>query len=106
MAQADFFSITEIGLKLFVRATPGAAKNEILGIWQSADGERRLAIKVTAPPDKGKANIAIIKLLASETGLAKSCFSIVAGETARLKTIEIPGDAETLTMLMKRLAGE
>ena len=106
MAQADFFSITETGLRLFVRVTPGSAKNEIAGIWQGADDERRLVIKVTAPPDKGKANTAIIKLLASETGLAKSCFSIIAGETARLKTIEITGQTEPLTMLMKKLAGE
>ncbi len=106
MAPPDFFTDTDTGIRLLIRATPGAAKNEITGVWRGVDDEHRLAIKITAPPDKGKANAAIIKLLAKATGLAKSSFTITAGETARLKTINVSGESKILTSLFKTLTGE
>jgi uncharacterized protein YggU (UPF0235/DUF167 family) len=47
-------------------------------------------------PDKGKANAAVIALLAKALGLPKSAVTLVAGETARLKTLAIAGDGEAL----------
>jgi len=53
-------------------------------------------VKVTAPPDKGKANAAVVKLLSKALKLPKSAFEITAGETARLKTLRIDGDESEL----------
>jgi len=48
---------------------------------------------VTAAPEKGKANAAVIEVLAEALGLPKSALRIVSGETSPLKTVEIDGDA-------------
>ncbi len=106
MGDKTFFEKTEIGIRLYLRATPGAATNEIAGLWQSADGETRVAVKVTAPPDKGKANAAILKLLAKKLGLPKSALSVRAGETSRLKVIQIEGEPDALAAALENLVGE
>lgn len=100
---SDAWRADDDGVTLFVRATPGAKKNEIAGIWEGPAGEARLSVKVTAPPDKGKANAAVIKLLAKALRLPKSAFVIASGETSRLKTIEIAGDAKTLSARLSTL---
>lgn len=99
------FETDNDGLRLIVRVTPGAAKNEISGIWQGED-DTRLGVKVTAPPDKGKANAAIIKLLSKALGLPKSSISIIAGETSRLKTLAISGDETEIVAALTSLIGE
>lgn len=78
----------------------------IAGLWRGVDGETRLAVKVSAPPDKGKANAAIVKLLTKALGLPKSAFLIAAGETSRLKTVDITAEKEALAAVLEKLAGE
>ncbi len=106
MAGRDVFTLTDDGAQLFVRANPGAAKDEITGLWCGADDERRLAVKVTAPPDKGKANASIIKLLAKALGAPKSTLSVSAGETVRLKTITLIGDPVALEQALRGLTDD
>lgn len=95
MARNSYSEDIEGGVRVFLRVTPNASKNEVIGEWRGEDGrgesDIRLGVKVTAPPDKGKANAAVIKLLAKQFGVAKAAVSIVSGETARLKTVEIIG---------------
>ncbi len=102
----DFYEITDTGARIFVRVTPGAKSDEITGLWTGADGEQRLAVKVTAPPDKGKANAAVIKLLARALNLPKSALSVACGETSRLKTIAIDSNGTDLAVALNALAGE
>jgi uncharacterized protein (TIGR00251 family) len=64
--------------------TPRAGKNEITKI---SEGEYK--VKVTAPPEKGKANEKVIELLAYHLAVPKSSVKIVAGKTARIKLIDI-----------------
>jgi uncharacterized protein YggU (UPF0235/DUF167 family) len=59
-----------------------------------------LAVKVTAAPDKGKANLAVIEVLATAVGLPKSAFQIVAGETERHKSVLITGNVAGLEALI------
>jgi uncharacterized protein (TIGR00251 family) len=77
------------GVFLHVRATPKAGRDEVAGCVKNAAGQVSLAIKVTAPADKGAANKAVIELLAKATGVAKSSFRLHAGETSRDKVIEV-----------------
>ncbi len=81
-----FYKELPEGIILSVKAQPGARKDEIVGQWADS-----LKIRVTAPPEKGKANEAIIKLLAEVLGLKKSAFKIVSGETSRDKKILVQG---------------
>ena len=68
------------GIILSVHAQPGAKKNEIRGPQADA-----LKVCVCAAPEKGKANSAIIELLAKSLGLKKSQIEILSGETSRKK---------------------
>ena len=72
------------GLFLHVRATAKSARDEIVGM-----GDNHLHVKVTAPPDKGKANAAIVKLLAKSMDVAKSSFELALGDTGRNKVFRI-----------------
>lgn len=87
------FRLEKDHVALFLRVTPNASKNEIRGLWRGPEGEDRLVIRVTAPPDKGRANKAVVKLIAATLGLPKSSVSITAGEKDRLKTVAIEGDS-------------
>lgn len=80
-------------ITVLVRVTPGASKDEIGGRWLGPDGEERLAVRVAAPPDKGRANQAVAALLAKALGVPKSAVAIVAGDKDRLKTVAIARDS-------------
>ena len=71
-------------MRIYVKATPRAGKNEVLKISQ---GEYK--VKVTAVPKKGKANVVVIELLADYFDVPKSSVSIVGGKSTRVKLIEI-----------------
>ena len=88
------------GWLLSVRVTPKSSRNDVTGIHTAADGAVSLAVKVTAPPDKGKANKAVIETLAKVSGLPKSVFSIVSGETDRSKTLLVTGNPAELEALI------
>lgn len=80
------------GVRLFVRLTPKASRNAVQGVAPDADGGRVLKVAVTAVPENGKANQALVKLLAKVWKLPKSALTITAGATDRRKTLLIEGD--------------
>ena len=59
----------------------------------------RSRVRVSAPPDLGKANRAIIETLARATGLPKSAFAIVSGETDRHKSLLVTGNPAAVEAL-------
>jgi uncharacterized protein (TIGR00251 family) len=73
-------------VRIQVHLTPRARRDEIAG-WQ---GEV-LRVRVAAPPVDGKANDALVRLLASALGLPKSRVGIVTGGKSREKTVGIDG---------------
>ena len=85
---------------LAVRVTPKASRNEITGLYTASDSAVSLSIKVTAAPDKGKANTAVTNLLAKRLGVAKSTLTLVKGETDRNKTFQFTGPLEPLEALI------
>ncbi|MDD4902528.1 MAG: DUF167 domain-containing protein [Patescibacteria group bacterium] len=72
-------------LYLRVKAIPGAARTEIKTVM--ADGTIKIA--VAAPPEKGKANRALVEFLAEEFGVRKNGVAIISGATNRIKLIKI-----------------
>ena len=84
------------GVELFVRLTPKSARDAIEGVEAGADGRAFLKARVRAVPEKGKANQALEKLLASALGVPASSVSVVAGGTARVKTVRVAGDPELI----------
>jgi len=92
------------GAELRIRATPNVSKDAIEGLGEDASGQRFLKVRVRAVPEKGKANAAIEKLLATALGLPKSSVSVEKGETQRIKTVRIAGDASIGSTLYRALA--
>ena len=62
----------------------------------SGAGQGTLKVAVTAPAEDGKANRAVIELLAAEWRLPKSAFEVMRGLTARDKTVRISGEPASL----------
>jgi len=71
---------------LSVRVTPAAGRDAVLG-WQGD----ALRLSVAAPAQRGKANEAVIRLLAGALGVPRQQLRIVRGQTARRKVIAIEG---------------
>src|SRR5438105_2714360 len=74
------------GCILAVRAQPRARRNAILG--QQAGS---LKIAVTAPPDQGRANQALVEVLCAQLGLKKSQVELISGPTSREKKFLVRG---------------
>lgn len=91
---------------LRVRVSPGASRTSVGGKWAGPMGDTRLVVRVTAPPEKGKANKAAAEAIAKAFGLPKSAVRITAGETDRLKTFALDGDGEVLSARLKSLLEE
>ena len=51
----------------------------------------RLVVAVNAPPVDGKANLAVVRVLAETFGIPRSSVTIVRGETGRKKTVRLAG---------------
>jgi uncharacterized protein (TIGR00251 family) len=84
------------GLLLQLRVTPNAGTDRLEGVEIRADGQQVLRVRVAAVADRGRANAAVIALLARQLGVPKTSIAIVAGETARLKTAKLDGDGAAL----------
>ena len=74
----------QMSMRIYVRVTPRAGRNEVLKI---SEGEYK--VKVTAPPEKGKANEAVIELLADYFDVSKNSLNVIAGKSARVKIIDV-----------------
>ncbi len=72
-----------------VKLTPKAAQNRVGDISVGVDGRDVLSVYVTTVPEDGKANEAMVRLLAKHFDVAVSRVRIVRGHTSRQKTIEI-----------------
>jgi len=72
--------------QITVKVVPGASRAGVVGWLGDA-----LKIRVTAPPEGGKANAAVERLLADALGLGKGAVTIVAGHGSPRKIVEIVG---------------
>jgi len=77
---------TNSGIILSIRTQPGSSKNRIIGEYGG-----RLKLAVTAAPEKGKANKAVIELLADTLHINESSIQIISGESSRDKRLMIEG---------------
>ncbi|MGI9482555.1 MAG: DUF167 domain-containing protein [Hyphomicrobiales bacterium] len=88
------------GVLLRVRVTPKSSANRIDGFYHADDGAVSLIVRVTAQPEKGTANKAVIETLAKGLGYAKSKLSITAGETSRNKTVLIRSELDEVKSVL------
>lgn len=88
---ADTFSMLQ------VKVVPGSSRDQVAGRW----GEG-IKVRVAAPPDKGRANQAVIQILAQWLGVKPAQVELIRGQTNPLKTFRISGLDES--MLRNQLA--
>jgi len=72
---------TEI-IKLLVR--PNSVKNNVDGLYKD-----RIKIRISSPPEKGKANKALIEFISEKTGIPKTYIKIISGEKSNFKEIAV-----------------
>jgi uncharacterized protein (TIGR00251 family) len=80
------------GCQLAVKVIPNAPQSRIVG-WSQGD-KPELIVKVKAPPREGKANEALVALLAREAGVARSAVSIARGANAHHKMLSLNMDTQ------------
>jgi len=94
------------GIGVAIRLAPRAKFDRLLGIAAAADGRRALKVAVTAPARDGRANEALLQLLARAWHLPRRNLSIVAGAASRNKTVRVAGDpSQLIAKLSVEIAG-
>lgn len=84
------------GVRVAVRLTPKGGRDAVDGLGRDSEGRIFVKARVSAAPEKGAANEALIALLAKTWGVPRSGLSLVSGATARAKIVRIAGDAPAL----------
>jgi uncharacterized protein YggU (UPF0235/DUF167 family) len=92
MSGANPVTLGQGEASLRVRVTPRSGRNSIGGLYRDPDGRAALIVRVSAAPEKGKANKAVIATLARCLKLARSRLTITGGLAERTKTVAIAGD--------------
>lgn len=77
---------TEGGVLVHVKAVPGARSDQIAGMLGD-----RLKVRISAPPEGGKANRAIAELLARSLGIRARDVTLVKGPASAEKTFRLEG---------------
>jgi len=89
------------GTRLRLRVKPGARQNAVLGVHDGA-----LKVGVTAAPEKGKANRAVLGVLAEALDLAPSALEILSGHASQDKSVRAPLPPEEIRSRLSSLIGE
>jgi len=77
-------------IKLPIKVVPASSRNGIAG-WL----DETLKVRVTAPAERGKANAAVITVIAEALGISRECIQVIAGHASARKIVEIDGLSES-----------
>lgn len=91
------------GVRLSVRLTPNGGRDAIDACESGAQGEISVKARVSAPPEGGKANKALIALLSKALKVPKTSIEIASGETSRTKNLRIAVDPEVFAAKLSAL---
>lgn len=102
---AGLVTLRPDGVRVSLKVTPKAARSAITGTQATADGGQVLKVAVTEAAADGRANEAVVRLLAKAWDVARSDIAIVSGQTQRLKTLAVSGEVEGLRARILASAG-
>jgi len=97
------FNVHSDGLTFAIKVSPKSKKNYISNIFLDQKNQSVLKIYITAPPEDGKANDAIVKLLAKTWKLKKNQIKIIFGLKDKNKIIIIEGNPKNLLEYLGKL---
>ncbi len=95
------FTLAPDGVRLAVRVTPRASAGRILGLAPDGAGGVALKLAVTAAPEAGKANEAVLALLAREFRLKRRDLTLALGAASRSKLVHVAGDPAALAQQLE-----
>ncbi|UYV38208.1 DUF167 domain-containing protein [Rhodobacteraceae bacterium D3-12] len=84
MEKSALKTLAKPGAEISVRVTPKASRNAVV-----AEAGGAIRVYVTTVPEGGKANAAVVKLLAKALGVAKTRLELVRGQSARDKVFRV-----------------
>ena len=93
-------------LILALRLTPKAARERVGGLFTDSQGQNWLQASVTAPPDKGKANAALIALLAKALRRPVSTILLETGDANRLKRLRLLDCTPATETMVRQIASK
>lgn len=94
--RAGIFLPAAGGVRVRVRVTPRASSDAVKGTIVDDAGRAALAVQVTAAPEDGRANDAVVALLARQWRLPRSSLTVVQGAAARIKVLHVAGEPAPL----------
>src|SRR5881394_250060 len=83
---ATYLKTTDADVELTVKVVPGASRDRIVGPLGDA-----LKIQIAAPPERGKANAALVRLLSAQLGIPERQITVIRGVSAPRKTVRLAG---------------
>ncbi len=92
------------GLMLWLKLTPKGGLDALEGVELLSDGRAVIKARVKAAPEDGRANAALIDLMARFLRVPKKLIIIRSGETSRLKKIFVAGDGAQFQNRLAELA--
>jgi uncharacterized protein (TIGR00251 family) len=93
------------GVRVALKVSPRASREGVLGVEVDAGGQFRLTVAVSAPPEGGRANATMIKVLARRWRLPQSTIEIISGARARHKLVHVRGLPAALLAKLEVLEG-
>ena len=84
------------GVIFTAKIVPGSSKTAVCGLFNGM-----LKVKVSAAPEKGKANQCLVEFLAKQLGVKKNAIHVISGQTSRVKRLQVSGISAA--MLLKKL---
>jgi|SRR5208282_6199313 len=100
------FCVAGNGVRVAVKLATKSASERIQGLARDADGSVRLKAAVTVVAVDGKANAALIALLAKTWHLPKSSISLVQGAASRRKSLHLAAEPKILIRHLERWLDE
>jgi len=87
MGRTDFLERAGDGCRIWIDASPGASRSEVVGVneWRKA-----LQVRIGARPREGEANDELLRFLSEKLGIPRRAVSLVRGEKSSAKAVEVP----------------
>ncbi|PWB80237.1 MAG: hypothetical protein C3F11_18480 [Methylocystaceae bacterium] len=102
-ATATAWSVEGGGVALWIRLTPKGGRDALDGLETLSDGRVVLKARVRAAPEDGRANDALVELIASKFQTPRRSVSIASGHTGRQKKLFIAGDPVRLIAALEKV---
>jgi uncharacterized protein len=94
------------GARVSLKVRPRAPSSGVQGVEVDAAGRTHLAVRVSAPAEAGKANAALIRLLAKRWRMPQGALEVVSGAGARRKVLHIHGAPSELIARLRAIEGD